>query len=104
MRIGIMKTDNRYELFVNDALIKKSKTIAPVRRMANEILFNNNTEVISIESNLKQKYTKYKGYRICSQPLYVSVFNGHIELPDKFMSIFEAKAFIDKRLEEYKNG
>lgn len=103
MRLGITKTSDGYELSINGALVKRSKTIAPVRRMANEIIFNNNTEVISIESNLKQKYTKYKGYRICSSPLYVSIFNGHIELPDKFMSIFEAKAFINRRLKEYKN-
>lgn len=103
MRMGIIKTDNRYELFVNGALIKKSKTIAPIRRMANEIIFNNN-ETVSIESNLPEKNSKYKGYRMYSSPLYISVFNGHIEIPDKFMSVFEAKAFIDNRLKEYKNG
>lgn len=103
MRMGIMKTDNRYELFINGVLVKKSKTIAPCRRMANEIIFNNN-ETISIESNIPEKNMKYKGDRICSSPLYVSVFNGYIELPDRFMSIFEAKAFINRRLEEYKNG
>lgn len=98
-----MKTDNGYELSVNGVLVKKSKTIAPVRRMACEIIFNNN-ETISIESNLPEKNMKYKGYRMYSSPLYISVFNGHINLPDRFMSIFEAKAFINKRLEEYKRG
>lgn len=103
MRLSIMKTDGGYELSTNGVLVKRSKTIAPIRRMANEIIFNNN-ETISIESNMPEKNMKYKGDRICSTPLYVTVFNGHINLPDRFMSIFEAKTFIDKRLEEYKNG
>lgn len=95
-----MKTDDGYELFVNGELVKKSKTVAPVRRMANEIIFDSE-ETVRIESNLPEVNIKYKGDRIYSSSLYVKVFNGHIELPDRFMSISEAKVFINKRLEEY---
>lgn len=102
MEIKITKTDDGYELFVNGELAKKSKTVVPVRKMANEIIFDTK-ETVRIESNLPEENIKYKGYRIYSSPLYVRVFNGHIELPDGFMHISEAKVFINKRLEEYKN-
>ena len=94
MEIKIMKMDDGYELFVNSVLVKKGKVLAHIRKMANEIIFDSE-ETIRVESNLPEINTKYKGYRIHSSPLYVKVFNGHIELPDRFMSISEAKVFIN---------
>ena len=91
MEIKIMKMDDGYELFVNSVLVKKGKVLAHIRKMANEIIFDSE-ETIRVESNLPEINTKYKGYRIYSSPLYVKVF---IELPDRFMSISEAKVFIN---------
>ena len=86
--------ENADKLFVNSVLVKKGKVLAHIRKMANEIIFDSE-ETIRVESNLPEINTKYKGYRIYSSPLYVKVFNGHIELPDRFMSISEAKVFIN---------
>lgn len=94
MEIKIMKMDDGYELFVNSVLVKKGKVLAHIRKMVNEIIFDSE-ETIRVESNLPEINTKYKGYRIYSSPLYVKVFNGHIELPYRFMSISEAKVFIN---------
>lgn len=46
MRLSIIKKGNGYELSVNGVLVKRNKTIAPIRRMANEIIFSNITRCI----------------------------------------------------------